>query len=45
MSTAAGTVSAYSLATIEARGTLFVPPGVETYAGMVIGENSRSQGK
>lgn len=36
-----GTITAYSLMTLEARGTLFVAPGTETYDGMIIGEHSR----
>jgi GTP-binding protein len=28
---------------LQERGTLFVGPGVEVYAGMVIGENSRNE--
>ena len=33
---------AYSLANLEDRGTLFIASGEEVYAGMIIGENSRS---
>ncbi|KAL9268466.1 Large ribosomal subunit assembly factor BipA-like protein [Drosera capensis] len=36
-----GTIKAYSLMSLEARGTLFVTPGMETYDGMIIGEHSR----
>ncbi len=37
----AGTTTAFALENAEARGTLFVGPGVEVYEGMVIGENTR----
>jgi GTP-binding protein len=37
----AGTTTAYALEGLEDRGVLFVPPGVEVYEGMVIGEHSR----
>lgn len=33
-----GTTTAYSLQSIEARGTLFVGPNTPVYEGMVIGE-------
>jgi GTP-binding protein len=36
-----GTTTAYALEGLEDRGILFVPPGVEVYEGMVIGEHSR----
>ena len=36
-----GTTTAYALEGLEDRGVLFVPPGVEVYEGMVIGEHSR----
>ncbi|XP_012079025.1 50S ribosomal subunit assembly factor BipA [Jatropha curcas] len=36
-----GTVTAYALMSLEARGTLFVTPGMETYDGMIVGEHSR----
>ncbi|PKI42586.1 hypothetical protein CRG98_037031 [Punica granatum] len=36
-----GTVTAHALMSLEARGTLFVTPGMETYDGMIIGEHSR----
>ncbi len=36
-----GTAMAYSLDSLEARGTLFVGPGEEIYEGMIIGENPR----
>ena len=38
-----GTTMGYSLANLQARGNLFVGTGVEVYAGMVIGENSRNE--
>ena len=42
MSMKQGTTTAYSLQSIEARGTLFVGPNTPVYEGMVIGECSRS---
>jgi GTP-binding protein len=36
-----GTVMGYALANLQERGVLFVAPGVEVYAGMVIGQYSR----
>ncbi|XP_074302416.1 uncharacterized protein LOC141633970 [Silene latifolia] len=36
-----GSTTAHALTGLEARGTLFVSPGQETYDGMIIGENSR----
>ncbi len=38
-----GTTTAYALETAQARGELFVPPGVEVYTGMIVGLNSRQQ--
>ncbi len=38
----AGTSNAYGLFNLEQRATLFVGAGVETYEGMIVGENSRS---
>ena len=37
----AGTTMAYSLFNLSERGTLFVNPSVEVYAGMIVGLNSR----
>lgn len=37
-----GTATAYSLETAEERGILFISPGTEVYAGMIVGEHSRS---
>ncbi|HEX5233704.1 MAG TPA: translational GTPase TypA [Silvibacterium sp.] len=36
-----GATTAYALEGLEDRGILFLPPGVEVYEGMVIGEHSR----
>ncbi|HET7452566.1 MAG TPA: translational GTPase TypA [Thermoanaerobaculia bacterium] len=36
-----GETTAYSLEGLEARGTLFVGPGVATYAGQIVGESAR----
>ena len=41
ISIAPGKTVAYSLWNLEERGALFVGSGVKTYAGMIIGENSR----
>ncbi|CAM8934918.1 unnamed protein product [Rhodiola kirilowii] len=41
VSMARGTITAHALTSIEARGIVFVPPGIETYDGMIIGEHSR----
>jgi GTP-binding protein len=37
----AGVTTAYALYNLQERGELFVPPGVDVYEGMIIGENSR----
>ena len=37
----AGRTTAYALWTLQERGELFVPPGVEVYEGQVIGQNAR----
>ena len=36
-----GPTTAYALWALQERGELFVGPGIETYEGMIIGENSR----
>jgi GTP-binding protein len=36
-----GVTTGYTLLNLQERGELFVSPGVETYEGMVIGENAR----
>ncbi|KAK7342349.1 hypothetical protein VNO80_25298 [Phaseolus coccineus] len=36
-----GTITAHAMMSLEARGTLFVNPGMETYDGMIVGEHSR----
>jgi GTP-binding protein len=38
-----GTSTAYALNNIQARGKLFVGPQEEIYAGMIVGENARSE--
>ena len=38
----AGTSNAYGLFNLEQRAELFIGAGVETYEGMIVGENSRS---
>ncbi|MBI4438006.1 translational GTPase TypA [Candidatus Uhrbacteria bacterium] len=38
-----GTTMGYALTNLQERGSLFVGPGVEVYAGMVIGENARNE--
>ena len=37
-----GLTSSYALLNLQERGTLFVPPGVEVYEGMIVGENARA---
>lgn len=37
-----GTTIAFSLGKLEARGILFLGPGVDVYQGQIIGENSRT---
>lgn len=36
-----GTATSYQLENLQERGTLFISPGAEVYAGEVIGEHSR----
>ncbi|CAN5570302.1 translational GTPase TypA [soil metagenome] len=36
-----GTSTGYALDNLQARGELFIGPGVEVYEGMVVGENAR----
>lgn len=36
-----GSITAHALMSLEARGTLFVAPGMESYDGMIVGEHSR----
>ena len=38
----AGQTTAFALAALAERGTMFVGPGQEVYEGMVVGENSRT---
>ncbi|HYN36334.1 MAG TPA: translational GTPase TypA, partial [Actinomycetota bacterium] len=38
-----GPTTGYALANLQERGVLFVPPGVEVYEGMIVGENSRTE--
>ncbi|HBG01228.1 MAG TPA: translational GTPase TypA [Firmicutes bacterium] len=37
-----GVATAYALQTAEERGVLFIGPGTEVYAGMIVGEHSRA---
>jgi GTP-binding protein len=37
----AGPTTAYALVNVQQRGTFFIAPGVEVYAGMVVGEHIR----
>ncbi|KAJ3695252.1 hypothetical protein LUZ60_000629 [Juncus effusus] len=41
ISTGHGNITSHALVSLEARGTLFVSPGMETYEGMIVGEHSR----
>jgi GTP-binding protein len=43
LATEQGTVTAYALDAIQARGKLFVSPGDEVYEGMIVGENPRTE--
>jgi GTP-binding protein len=43
ISSAEGTITSFALEGLEARGTLFVEPGMKTYSGMVIGEHNREE--
>ncbi|MBT8495671.1 MAG: translational GTPase TypA, partial [Deltaproteobacteria bacterium] len=36
-----GSSNAYALFSLQERGALFIGPGVEVYAGMIVGEHSR----
>jgi GTP-binding protein len=36
-----GVATSYAIYNLQERGVIFVSPGVEVYAGMIIGENSR----
>lgn len=36
-----GQATAYSIMNLEDRGTIFIEPGTEVYAGMIIGEHNR----
>jgi GTP-binding protein len=38
----AGAATAYAIANLQERGTLFVEPTTEVYEGMIVGENSRA---
>ncbi len=39
----AGSAIPYSIFRLQDRGTFFIEPGTKVYAGMVVGENNRSQ--
>jgi GTP-binding protein len=43
ISTETTTTSGYALSNAQQRGVLFIGPGVEVYAGMVVGQNSRDE--
>jgi GTP-binding protein len=43
ISTASGRAVPYGLWYIEERGQLFIPPGVDVYTGMIIGENAKPE--
>ena len=38
-----GTTTPYALVNAESRGDLYVGPGVEVYAGMIVGLNNRQE--
>ena len=37
-----GQATAYSISSLEDRGTVFIEPGTDVYGGMIVGENSRA---
>ena len=37
-----GMTTSFALLNLQERGTMFVPPGVEVYEGMIVGENARA---
>ena len=39
----AGVSTTHALFGLQSRGRLFVPPGIQVYEGMVVGENSRAE--
>jgi len=38
-----GKTTAFALLSLQERGSLFVPPGVDVYEGMIVGENARAE--
>lgn len=38
-----GDTTAYAIEPLQERSTLFIPPGLKVYGGMIVGENSRDQ--
>ena len=38
-----GPTTSYALLNLQDRGVMFVPPGVEVYEGMIVGENARAE--
>ncbi len=43
VSVADGRASSYALGELQSRGTFFVTPGADVYAGMVVGEHTREE--
>lgn len=43
IATEPGVTTPYALQAAEARGELFVGPGVQVYAGMIVGQNNRNE--
>jgi GTP-binding protein len=39
----AGKTTTFALLNLQARGSLFVGPGIDVYEGMIVGENARSE--
>jgi GTP-binding protein len=39
----AGRATGFAIHNIQERGTIFIPPGIEVYEGMIIGENARTK--
>ncbi len=38
-----GPTTSFALLNLQERGTMFVPPGIDVYEGMIVGENARSE--
>src|SRR5690606_7489285 len=38
-----GTTTPYAIQNAEARGEIFIPPGIKVYAGQIVGLNNRQE--